>query len=101
MLAAVVLVLLVAVAGLAPRRGVRWAIALAAVSVLWLAVNRPMEGPVLWRVSDSHGLTGGDLAGVAGLALAAWRALAPRRRHPSGSGSGGSTARRNGPTVAE
>ena len=46
---------------------------LAVVSVLWLLVNGPVEGVVLLPVIADHGLTGADLAGLAGLALAAWR----------------------------
>jgi hypothetical protein len=36
-----------------------------------------MEGPVLWTVSSDHGLTAGDLAGLAGLGVAFWRFLRP------------------------
>jgi hypothetical protein len=71
--AALVLVLLVLAAGLGPRRGVAGAFVLAAVAVLWLLVNGPMEGPVLWTLAPDRGLTGGDLAGLAGLGLAAYR----------------------------
>jgi hypothetical protein len=76
MLAALVLCALVAVAGLGERWGRRGAAALAGVSVLWLLVNAPMEGVVLFTVSASRGLTGADLAGFVGLGLALrrWRA---------------------------
>ncbi|MBF4163992.1 hypothetical protein [Nocardioides acrostichi] len=62
----------------------RWlgVVALALVSVLWLAVNGPVEGEVLWVVGPSMGLTGADLAGLAGLGAAGARAswlIAPRR----------------------
>jgi hypothetical protein len=33
-------------------------------------VNGPMEGPILVDLSATHGITGGDLAGIAGLGLA-------------------------------
>ena len=80
MLAAVVLVGLVLAAGLGGRYGLRGAAVLAAVSVLWLVVNGPMEGVVLLQVSEDHGITGGDLAGLAGLALAGlWAYRASRR----------------------
>jgi hypothetical protein len=87
--AAVVLVVLVLAAGLGPRRGVAGAVVLAAVAVLWLLVNGPMEGPVLWSVTRRHGLTGGDLAGLAGLALAAYRLVgALRGSRAAGRGRG-------------
>jgi hypothetical protein len=71
-----VLVALVLLAAVSGRWGLRGAVALAAVSVLWLVVNSPAEGPVLWRVTAHHGLTSSDLAGLAGLGVAAWRAVA-------------------------
>ena len=76
-LAALVLVGLVLAAGMSGPYGRRGAVALALVSVLWLVVNGPMEGPLL-VVTPDHGLTGGDLAGLAGLGLAAWQVLATR-----------------------
>ena len=51
----------------------RGAAAMAVLSVLWLLVNGPVEGVVLVPVTADHGLTGADVAGLAGLALAAWR----------------------------
>lgn len=74
MIAAVVLAALVLAAGFsaASRAGV---VLLGALSLLWLAVNGPMEGPVLVVVAPGHGLTGGDLAGLVGLGLAAGRGL--------------------------
>lgn len=79
MIAAVVLAGLVLTAGLSGRFGMGGAVALAAMSLLWLVVNGPMEGPILAIVAPGHGLTGGDLAGIAGLALAAHRFAALRR----------------------
>jgi len=78
-IAAVVLAGLVLTAGLSGRFGMGGAVALAAMSLLWLVVNGPMEGPILAIVAPGHGLTGGDLAGIAGLALAAHRFAALRR----------------------
>ena len=72
MIPALVLVALVLAAALAPRFGRPGAVGLAVVSVLWLLLNRPMEGEVLVEVTSSHGLVGADLAGLTGLALAAW-----------------------------
>ena len=65
MIAALVLAALVLTAGLSARFGVAGAVTLAAMSVLWFVVNSPMEGPTLLVLTRDHGLTGGDLAGVA------------------------------------
>jgi hypothetical protein len=79
MVAVVVLAGLVLAAGLSERSRV-CAAALAAVSVLWLFVNGPMEGPVLLTITSDHGLTGADLGGFTGLALAAFHWTVLRRR---------------------
>ena len=79
MVAAVVLAGLVMSAGLSGMTGARGVAFLAALSLLWLLVNGPMEGPVLVEVTPGRGLTGADLAGLTGLALAAYRALVLRR----------------------
>ena len=79
MLAALVLVALVLAAGLSGRSGMAGAVALAATSIVWLVVNGPMEGPVLVSFTRNHGITGGDLAGFAGLVLAASRLAVLRR----------------------
>ena len=79
MIAAIVLAGLVLAAGLSGLLGARGAAVLAALSLLWLVVNDPMEGTVLLTFSAGHGLTGADLAGFAGLAIAAYRGLAIRR----------------------
>jgi hypothetical protein len=71
--ATIVLAALVLTAGLSGRLGLGGAVALSVVSVLWFVVNGPMEGPVLVGLWSSHGITGGDLAGVVGLGLAAFR----------------------------
>jgi hypothetical protein len=78
-IAAFVLAGLVLAAGMSGRYGMAGAAALAAVSVLWLVVNGPMEGPILAVVAKGHGLTGGDLAGLAGLGLAAFQGARARR----------------------
>ncbi len=82
MVAAIVLAGLVLAAGLCGMSGIRGAAVLAAMSVLWLVVNTPMEGPVLVTFSAAHGITGADLAGFAGLALAAGRGWAQLRTWP-------------------
>ena len=75
MVAALVLVGLVVAAGLSGRLRYGGVALLAAMSLLWLAANKPMEGPVLVTLTHAHGLTGADLAGLTGLALAAARLL--------------------------
>jgi hypothetical protein len=70
MLAGLVLVALVASGVAAGWFGRPGAVVLALVSVLWLLVNKPMEGQVLVTFSETHGLTAGDLAGLAGILLA-------------------------------
>lgn len=86
MVAAVVLVGLVLVAAFSGPYGIRGAILLAAVSVLWLVVNSPMEGAVLLRLTGANGLTAGDLAGLAGLAVAGYRIYLGRRSPLGGLG---------------
>jgi lipopolysaccharide export LptBFGC system permease protein LptF len=66
------LALVVLAAALAPRLGRPGGALLAAVSVLWLLVNGRMEGGVLLVLVKGHGLTAADLAGLTGLAVAAW-----------------------------
>ena len=73
MAASLVLTALVLVAGTLSRTGRPGAVALALLSLLWLLTNAPMEGATLVQLSDTHGITGADLAGVAGLGLALWR----------------------------
>jgi len=71
MLAGLVLALLVVTAALAARWGRAGGVLLAGVSLVWLLVNRPMEGTTFWVVGRTHGLTAAALAGLAGLAIAA------------------------------
>lgn len=79
MVAGVVLVLVVVLAGVSASTGVAGALGLGFVSLLWLVVNGDMEGRVLIAFDPDHGLTAADLAGLAGLALAAWRLAAALR----------------------
>ena len=83
MVAALVLAGLVIAAGVSGRFGVVGPVALAAISVVWLLVNGPVEGPVLIAFSAMHGITGADLAGLTGLALAGVQALLLARRSSS------------------
>lgn len=80
LVAAGVLVGLVLLAAERRRLGPWGAPALALWSLLWLLVNSPMEGVTFFSVSASHGLTGGDLAGLAGLGLAAADVVGRLRR---------------------
>lgn len=80
-IAGMVLAGLVLAAGVGPRQGLVSGAVLAAIAVLWLLVNEPMEGSVLLRVTATHGLTAADLAGLSGLVLAGWRATRPRQGH--------------------
>ncbi len=54
-------------------------IVLVVVSVGWILVNAPVEGDVLWKVSQGHGLTVADLFGLAGIAVAVLTQFSPRR----------------------
>jgi hypothetical protein len=69
---------LVVAAVLAGRYGRRGAVLLAVLSVAWLLVNHPMEGETLVPLSHGHGFTAADMAGLAGVLLAAWILLFPR-----------------------
>jgi hypothetical protein len=71
MLAGLILGCLVLSSVGAGRWGRPWAAPLAASSVVWLMINKRMEGPVLLPVTSQHGLVAADLAGLAGLTLAA------------------------------
>jgi hypothetical protein len=78
-----VLACLVVAAGLSCRFGLAGSATLAAISIVWLTVNGPMEGAVLVQLSATHGITGADLAGVAGLGLAVFQAVRARRERAS------------------
>lgn len=84
MLVGLVLVALVLLAAASRRSGLPGAVALAAVSVLWLLVNHSAEGPVIWTVTTHHGLAATDLGGLAGLGVAGRRGWQAWRRSTSG-----------------
>ncbi|MBH0121508.1 hypothetical protein M1M07_25725 [Rhodococcus sp. HM1] len=44
----------------------------AATSVLWILLNGPVEGQVLYSVTAHHGLTEADLLAAAGMGIAVW-----------------------------
>jgi hypothetical protein len=78
-----VLVLLVVAAVRAIRGDRLAALVLVPLSLTWLVVNGPFEGPTLLVISWSHGITAADMITVAGMVIASWRlgqaALAPLR----------------------
>jgi hypothetical protein len=64
--------------------------ALAAVEIaaaaLWIAEDKPFEVRVLWRLTENHGVTEGDLAALAPVAIAVLLLVAsrrPRREEPN------------------
>ncbi len=79
LVAGLTLAALVLVAALTDRRRVSGAVVLGGLGVLWLLVDKPMEGAVLLPVTSSNGLTTGDLTGLATIAVAAWRVWTIRR----------------------
>jgi hypothetical protein len=88
--AATLIAVLAAAAGcvVTRRPGAAWLLLLFCAA--WLPVNRPIEGPVILRLSPGHGITLADLLSIAGFGVAAvvlWRA------HPR-VGSGTSSGRR-------
>ncbi|MGW0021871.1 hypothetical protein ACWDUD_26450 [Rhodococcus sp. NPDC003382] len=44
----------------------------AVTSVLWILLNGPLEGRVLYSVTAHHGLTEADLLAAAGMGIAVW-----------------------------
>ena len=62
---------LAVVSGLHGRRHRVGSVLLALTSVVWLLVDSPFEGAVLFDVTSHNGLTFTDLFGLAGLAVAA------------------------------
>ena len=81
MFAGLVLATVVVLSAVSHKTGWPGAAALAAVSILWLLVNGSAEGATIWAVSQHHGLTETDLAGLAGLTIAAWRGWQGLLRH--------------------
>jgi hypothetical protein len=82
-IAGLVLVVLVLTARFTAGRSVTAGYLLCLVSLLWLAVDKRMEGPTVIAFTPTHGLTAADLAGVAGLVLGvhqAWPDVVRRLR---------------------
>jgi hypothetical protein len=48
------------------------ALVLVLLGGLWLVINGPLEGPVLWELDATHGLTAADLLSVLAFGLAGW-----------------------------
>ncbi len=55
-------------------------ILLLVLAVAWLFFNKPIEGPVIYQVSENHGLTTADLVTPVTLLVAACALVARRRR---------------------
>jgi hypothetical protein len=93
MLVAVLVPLALAGAALLCRRDTPvWPVVLILLCVVWLLVNKPLEGPVLVVVSRGHGITLSDLLAPAGMAFAAvllYRRSRSRRRTHSQTGQHG------------
>src|ERR1022692_1373974 len=49
-----------------------WAAGVILLSVLWPFVDKPVEGPTLWKVSPRHGVTVADLLALPCLVLGLW-----------------------------
>jgi hypothetical protein len=79
MLPGVVLAVLVAAGVLAGRTGRAGAAVLAGAALVWLLVNKPMEGRTLIVFSEYHGLTAADLAGLTAIVLAVVLFVVPHR----------------------
>jgi hypothetical protein len=95
LVALVVLVVLAAVVAwsVAAPSVLRLAVVVAA-AVVWLPVNKPVEGPTLLRLDREHGITLSDLLSVAAVVLAALPLLLAQRpgekddaRRPTRTGS--------------
>jgi len=71
--ALVVLFALVVVAVAALRGNRVAALALIPLSLAWLVLNQPFEGPTLLVLTSSHGVTLSDLIAVGGLGIAGWQ----------------------------
>lgn len=65
------LALLVLASAIGPRFGRPGGVVIALLSTLWLLGDKPLEGGVLVVFWPGAGLTAADLAGIAGLAVAA------------------------------
>lgn len=52
---------------------------LVVVAVVWVLVNKPVEGPTLIRLTPHHGVTVGDLPSAAAVVVAAVLILTARR----------------------
>lgn len=67
------------------RRRIFLAAFLVVLSVAWLPLNQPVEGPKLLVLSATHAVTTADLLSVVLVLLALWLVRPPRdRAHRSG-----------------
>lgn len=58
-------------------------LAAAVASVLWVLMNGPLEGRVLYSVTPENGLTESDLLSAVGLCIAIWGFRTSSRKRPS------------------
>jgi hypothetical protein len=89
--ASLVLTGLVLAAGLSGMLRYGGVALLVAMSLLWLTKNVPLEGPILISLTAQNGITGSDLAGFTGLALAGFRVVVLRRESRRNAGPGSSS----------
>lgn len=52
-----------------PHGAWRTGLSTVVVTGVWWLLNGPLEGPTVWAITDGHGLTFGDLAGLPALML--------------------------------
>jgi hypothetical protein len=79
-LTVVALLAAMVLAGALGRRQRTGVVLLALLSLLWLLVNHAFEGPVLFSVTSTNGLTASDLVGLAGFVVSVGLWLRLRRR---------------------
>lgn len=60
----------------------RWAAGVILLSVVWPFVDKPFEGPTVWKLSAGRGVTVGDLLAPPCLVLGLW--LLHRALHGAG-----------------
>jgi membrane protease YdiL (CAAX protease family) len=62
----------------------RTALVLVVLGVLWLLVDGPVEGAILFRLSQDHGVTLADLLSVALFVVAGWLWVTGGRKSAAG-----------------
>ena len=74
------------------------AVVVVSVGLLWMLVNRPVEGPILFTVARTHGMTVADIPSVVLFLVAAW-IVRPRRRPAAAPGAPAAHRHRRRPEV--